>query len=142
MGFNREEEAKTKWSHPRPGASGEKGVMAVITGEGRGLETMDVDFFLGFDDTVLEEELSGLVTEVTLELDDFIAVVILEDGTVGRIELSHALEDLVEVEVGSETGNGGQRLAAGTLLGADVDHRGLGGGSLAGCGGTSGGEGI
>ena len=80
------------------------------------LETVDVDFFLGFDNAVLEKELCSFVATITLKLNDFIPIFIMKNGTVGREHLSHTFKDLVKIEVGCEARNSGQTFTTRTLL--------------------------
>lgn len=88
---------------------------------------MDLDG-LGVDLKALvlvDKEILHDIALVTLQLDHVAGFLIVDNGAVARELLLDHLEDLLQVELGWNTLDSGQRLATITLLDANVDVWGL-----------------
>jgi len=80
---------------------------------------MQLDGVLG--DTLFGQEVLNLNPLVTLELNDLASLLILDEGTVASEFLLESLEKLLGVVFLGETLQGGQCLAAVSLLNTDMD---------------------
>ncbi len=70
----------------------------------------------------LGEELADVLTLVALKLQNLAVLGVLDDGAVAGELLLASAYDLLQVILGGEALDGGQRLPAGALLDADVDE--------------------
>ena len=94
---------------------------------------MNLDLFLG-GDALLDEELSEVSPEITLQLNDHALLFVLDHGAVAMEHLFEGAEEFLVIEVVGETLHNGDALTCGTLLVVQIYKHGLDSVSLGSCG--------
>jgi len=82
---------------------------------------MDLDIIF-VADVSFDQKLHYVLALITLQLNDFADILILQNGAVRRERLLEVAKDFLEVEIGGHALHSGQRFTTVALLNADVHH--------------------